>query len=186
MPVTDLPYTPSHQEFERLFFATKDRLYYFISKFIKNEQAAEDLLQNCYLLAWQNFNSITDKENILPLLYTYAKRLTIKAVLREAKRKQVETACAPEEYYNEELQRENRELGQLVDKAIASLPARKQQVFRLKREENLSYGQIAERLNISTNTVANHMSEALDLLRRELKKEQVTLLVSIFIAAMPK
>jgi RNA polymerase sigma-70 factor (ECF subfamily) len=186
MPVTNSPYTSSQQEFERLFFATKDRLYYFISKFIKDEQAAEDLLQNCYLVAWENFDTITDKENALPLLYTYAKRFTIKAVLREAKRKQVETACAPAEYYNEERDRDNRELSRIVDKAVASLPARRQQVFRLKREENMSYEQIAKRLNISPNTVANHMSEALDFLRKELKKEQVTLLTLLFLSTIPK
>lgn len=175
-------YTPAHQEFEMMFFATKDRVHHFIAKFIKDPQQVKDVLQNVYLTAWQNFSTLTNKDNLLPLLYTYAKGFTTKEVAREAKRLQIEMALAPTGWHDETVHIEGRELERMVEKAIAALPARKQQVFRLKREENLSYAQIAERLNISPQTVANHMSEALEFLRGQLQKEQVALLTMVFLS----
>lgn len=176
-----LIYTSSHQEFEIMFFATKDRLHYFISRFIKDQQAVKDILQNVYLTAWQNFEAISDRDKIMPLLYTYARRLTIKEVKREAKRLQVEMTMTSSDWYDEEARMDGKELEKLVEKAVAAMPARRQQVFRLKREENLSYAEISERLHISPQTVANHMSEALEFLRQQLKKEQVALLVIMFL-----
>ena len=40
----------------------------------------------------------------------------------------------------------------------------------MSRIEQLSYSEIATQLNISTNTVENHISKALKLLRIELKE----------------
>lgn len=57
------------------------------------------------------------------------------------------------------------ELEQAVAVAIEALPARRREVFKLVRESGLSYGEIAEVMNLSRQTVANHMSLALGDLR---------------------
>jgi RNA polymerase sigma-70 factor (ECF subfamily) len=56
-----------------------------------------------------------------------------------------------------------------IDNAIKILPTQCQRVFKMSRFQQLSYSQIATQLNISTNTVENHVSKALRLLRVELK-----------------
>jgi RNA polymerase sigma-70 factor, ECF subfamily len=43
-------------------------------------------------------------------------------------------------------------------------------VFEMSRIEQLSYSEIATQLDISTNTVENHISKALKLLRVDLKE----------------
>ena len=53
-----------------------------------------------------------------------------------------------------------------VERAIAALPPRRREIFILVRVHGLSYGEVAEILQISPQTVANQMSAALTTLRR--------------------
>ncbi|TZF82840.1 sigma-70 family RNA polymerase sigma factor [Pedobacter sp. BS3] len=62
----------------------------------------------------------------------------------------------------------HKELSQLVASSINQLPERCKMVFMLKREENLSNKEISERLNISANTVEQHMRKALSRLKTSL------------------
>lgn len=52
--------------------------------------------------------------------------------------------------------------------AIDTLPEKSKIVFKLSREEQLSYIEIAEKLNISVKTVEAHISKSLRLLRNSL------------------
>lgn len=60
------------------------------------------------------------------------------------------------------------ELNKQVENLISNLPERQKQVFLLHREKGLTYPEIAEELEISKNTVENHMVKALKYLRRNL------------------
>ncbi len=57
------------------------------------------------------------------------------------------------------------ELDQAVAKAIRDLPPRRREIFKLVRESGFSYAEIAGIMQISRQTVANHMSLALSDLR---------------------
>lgn len=55
------------------------------------------------------------------------------------------------------------------DKEIESLPERCREVYTLRREGNLSFKEIAEKLDISVNTVDKQLTKALKRLREKLK-----------------
>ena len=57
------------------------------------------------------------------------------------------------------------ELDEAVAKAVRDLAPRRREIFKLVRERGFSYAEIAEILEISKQTVANHMSLALSDLR---------------------
>ena len=52
-----------------------------------------------------------------------------------------------------------------MPQAIRDLPPRRREIFTLIRERGFSYAEIAEIMQISRQTVANHMSLALNDLR---------------------
>ena len=62
-----------------------------------------------------------------------------------------------------------KELADRIEEAIASLPPQCRKIFRLSRMEEMSYSQIATRLQISENTVKTQMKTALSRLRSALK-----------------
>ena len=76
-------------------------------------------------------------------------------------------------------------LGRLLEKelegeimsAIDRLPEDCQKVFRLSRFEQLKYDEIAQRLNISVNTVKYHIKHALALLHEDLGKYLAAVMV---------
>ena len=62
-----------------------------------------------------------------------------------------------------------KELEEQVQNAIASLPEKCREVFKMSRFEQLKNKEIAEQLNVSPKTVERHMTIALDKLRHCLK-----------------
>jgi RNA polymerase sigma-70 factor (ECF subfamily) len=60
-------------------------------------------------------------------------------------------------------------LREKIDAAVSALPEKRQEIFRLAREEGLKYREIAEQLNISVKTVETQMTLALKQLRTLLK-----------------
>lgn len=74
------------------------------------------------------------------------------------------------------LQLELKELQTYLKARIEELPPQCRTVFLLSREAQLSNKEVAEKLNISVNTVEQHMRKALRILRASLGND-VTLLV---------
>jgi RNA polymerase sigma factor (sigma-70 family) len=58
----------------------------------------------------------------------------------------------------------------ILRQIMQMLPSKCREVFQLNREEGLSYVAIAERLNISVNTVKNHLAHAVLVFHRELER----------------
>jgi RNA polymerase sigma-70 factor (ECF subfamily) len=62
-----------------------------------------------------------------------------------------------------------KELEGMIQDAIENLPAKCREIFLLSRDEEMTYGQIAETLNISENTVKTQVKTALSRIRIALK-----------------
>ncbi|ETZ19169.1 RNA polymerase sigma-70 factor [Pedobacter sp. V48] len=76
---------------------------------------------------------------------------------------------------------ETRELEKLLEEEIKKLPPQCENIFRLRREQDMSNKQIAEQLNISVKTVEQHMTKALRLLKTAFKIHNKTLLILMLI-----
>jgi RNA polymerase sigma-70 factor (ECF subfamily) len=78
-----------------------------------------------------------------------------------------DVAVAPEQSDRIELE----ELRQRYREAVASLPPRMREVFILHRLQELSYKEIAARLDISVRTVEWHIAEAIVRISHGLDEE---------------
>lgn len=66
---------------------------------------------------------------------------------------------------------ENQQMLKLLQQAIDSLPPRGREVFILHKFHHMEYSQIAEKLDISPNTVMVHMARALMQCRNHLQRQ---------------
>jgi RNA polymerase sigma factor (sigma-70 family) len=77
----------------------------------------------------------------------------------------VDTAGLPEQ------EAEAHELIDRVERSLAAANPRTREAFLLHRFDGMSYAQIAQRFNISTRAVTNHIAKALILIDNELLRE---------------
>jgi len=76
-----------------------------------------------------------------------------------------------------------RDMETIYQSEVDKLSPQRQKVFRLSREKNLSYAEIADELNLSINTVENYMVSALNTLRENTLKYQSLVTLLVFLLA---
>jgi len=142
-----------------------------IRRLVKDESLSEDLAQEVFVRFWVKRENLQVKTS----LSAYLRRMAINealAYLRRQRHFHVEEWTpepesrtgdnAEERYLEGELQAHIRE-------AIDELPPRCRTIFQLSRQEELSYREIANRMDISIKTVENQMGKALKHMRTRLK-----------------
>jgi RNA polymerase sigma-70 factor (ECF subfamily) len=72
------------------------------------------------------------------------------------------------------------DLEQFTERIINKLPRQQQLIFRLSRVEHLTHKEIADQLQISPNTVKNHMVEALKTLKSQLQYSDLIFMLALF------
>lgn len=157
-----------YQEFRDFYDKTHGKAYCFAFKHTNNEALAEEILQTAFLKVWEKKHSIQPEFLAFKsYLYTTIRNLVIKEYHRRIAEqeallhyRQLETEPAEndstDELYNE------------VQKVVATLPKKQQQVFRLVKMQGLTYREAANELAVSESTVEKHIIKALRTLRSKL------------------
>lgn len=159
--------------FCQLYSNYKDRLIFFAMKFLKSADYAEDVLQDVFTNIWTGRKLINPDVPFSAYLFTIVKNRVLNQI-RDLEKQQLlrEKILEQAMDYNEVTQHEilSHDLRSVIEKAFASMSPRQKEVFRLSREGQLSYQEIASQLNISVNTVHEHVSSALRIIRAYLVK----------------
>ncbi|WP_147377251.1 RNA polymerase sigma-70 factor [Mangrovibacterium diazotrophicum] len=160
------------QAFDTIYNRYCKRLYYFVIRYVKSDEDAEEIVQEVFIKVWENRERINVFSSFESFLFTIAYNSTISLIRKRVSEKKYldhlasiqETQNAPEVVNEVQF----HELNERVNQLIAELTPRQQEIFRLSREEGLSHDEIAVRLSLSSNTVKNHLVSALKYLRSNL------------------
>lgn len=161
--------------FELIFHRSKGRLKGFLIKVLPCGEDEESILQEIYIKLWTNRKSIKADKNFEPYLYAIARNMVVDIMRKRfQKQKYLEDLyCQLKEGHENSLDTlatvEYSELEKKVFELIEKLPGKRQIIFKLNRMDGLTYKEIAEKLNISGNTVDSQMRKALAFLRSEMK-----------------
>ncbi|HEX6429667.1 MAG TPA: sigma-70 family RNA polymerase sigma factor [Niastella sp.] len=158
------------QKFNRIFFATKDRLYHFVRKLTQCETDAKDIIQNCYTQLWQKIATVDDTRDVLPLLFTYSRNLVIDHLRKKARQRQLidqlQQDSAPSNAIPQAEQLiQFKERLQQLQSTIDLLPAKRKEIFTLVKQEGFSHKKVASQLGISPATVEKQIGLSLKFLR---------------------
>lgn len=161
----------NHNAFEQLFDSWYEPLCRYAYSILKNMDDAEDVVQKTFCKLWDQHETLDIQSSINSYLYRIVHNDSINSIQQQTSHQEHNlnyiSTINPE--VNSTIEHvESSELQQAIDKALATLPPQCKRVFEMSRIEQLSYAEIAKNLNISTNTVGNHISKALKLLRVEL------------------
>jgi RNA polymerase sigma-70 factor (ECF subfamily) len=161
---------------EQAFAKIMDRytriIFPHLLSYLKQPQKAEELTQDIFMRIWHNREKLPSIDNFPGYVYVIT-RNRVNTALREklADLAQGHLDGLQQLLTQPESSLELKDLIGVLNKAIEALPARRQEVFRLSRIENLTYEQIAERLGISRSAVRQHIVEALVFLRNYLREQ---------------
>ncbi|MEJ2217149.1 MAG: sigma-70 family RNA polymerase sigma factor [Gemmatimonadota bacterium] len=129
----------------------------------------QDVVQEAFIRLWAQRERWTDEGSVRSLLYTITRNTALDERRRHARGERVALAADPPGPPAEpSADVEAAQLRAAASKAVAALPPKRREVFRLAREEGLTYAEIAAVMGLSPQTVANHMSLALSDLRSAL------------------
>ncbi len=159
--------------FDLVFKSYWDPLLIYLSKLVKDRTDAEDLLQNIFVNLWNKAQS-SEIQHLHTWLYGAARKSALFYHRTQGNQKKLIASILDYiqvEGFSLSEQQQGKELQQIIDREIEQLPAKMKEVFILSRQEQLSYKEIAERLEISDQTVKKQISNALSILRNNLKKQ---------------
>ncbi|MDR1119466.1 MAG: RNA polymerase sigma-70 factor [Dysgonamonadaceae bacterium] len=151
----------------RLFFKG---LCSFASQYVDKEEA-EEIVQETMLWIWENRKNLMPDMSLKSLLFMIVKNKSLNrinhnhmksAVLLKIKEKFEAQFDDPDFYLYQELT-------SLLCNAIERLPETYRIAFEMNRLENKTHKEIAQQLNVSIQTVNYRISQALKILRVELK-----------------
>ncbi|MBO9573858.1 MAG: RNA polymerase sigma-70 factor [Chitinophagaceae bacterium] len=156
-----------------------DVVYPYLIYWVKNAQLAEEITQDVFVRLWKNRHKLAAMDNFAGYVYVTTRNranTALKAELLKFEESPEDKLYDPVNHPQSHL--EAKELLNMLDRAIDSLPARRKQVFELSRKEDLTYEEIAEQLGISRSAVRQHIVEALVFLRHYIK-EKTGIVVSL-------
>lgn len=157
---------------DELFGYYYPRLYHFSKSILKIETDIDDILQEVFVKIWLNRNKISNIETFNAYIFTITKNEVLNLIrsnLRDHTFKDELFLRAVAEEYQTQNQVEFDEVKSGIDRIVASLPEKRQQVFVLSRTEGLSNKEIARQLNISEKTVEDHITHAIKHIKSAMK-----------------
>ena len=141
---------------------------------------AEELVQNAFIKLYQQKDNIKNDHNIFGYLCVTLKNKVFNLVRDNKIKLDYETLSLKNSLSaSEETMEiiEYKELESFFDKVIQTLPLKCREVFILSRKKYFSNKQIAHELNISENTVEQHIRKALQKLRISIKNFSVFIFI---------
>jgi len=165
--------------FEHIFTRWEKPLFHFIKNITGSEQDAEDICQETFATLWLTRESIDPAKNIKSYIFLIARQKTWK-LLRDHKRREKFLSDArfdTDDNLSLESIIQLRETELLHEYAISKLPVRTREIYELHYVEDLSYEQIAARLNTNPVNVKTHIYQA-----RKKIREVITIIAIILLS----
>jgi len=151
--------------FKEFYHVQFFKLYQFAFSFVHLKEPAEELVNDVFLAIWQRRDILDTIGNVQIYLYVSVKN----ACLNYLRRNQLPVPLSVDDLSVDHLQLVadpellvmQKETQRLIREAIEQLPPRCRLIFKLIREDGLTYKQVAAILDISVKTVDNQLWVAL-------------------------
>ncbi len=170
------------EAFDILFHKYSDKLYRFSFSLLKNKEDSKEIVQEVFLRIWEKRNKIDSSKSFKSFLFTISYNLIVDQLRLRLKDKEYREFLA--RYFETEKLNFNNEidfnqLNNQIKDAIEELPAKRKRIFKLSRENGLTYKEIAGELGISVKTVETQINRSLKQIKLQLGKNIFSVLLFI-------
>lgn len=165
--------------FDILFMRYYPALCAYAKQFVGFDDGQE-IVQDVMVWFWENSSMQVIESSPKSYLFKAVKNRCLTLINRNELKERVVSVM----YENQQSQYEDpdfyivEELTRNIEAALSRLPESYREAFEMNRFQNMTYSEIAEKLNVSSKTVDYRIQQALKLLRVELK-EYLPLLMAL-------
>jgi RNA polymerase sigma-70 factor (family 1) len=157
--------------FKELYDRYWHKMYLTALKKTQSNEVAEELVQEIFAKIWERRQTLAI-ENIETYLFTalkYAVISHIRTLLKSRQNENIETHTDSLTTEMDALPQSTWDLQAALDQALRFLPDKTRLIFEMSRYDELPHREIASQLDISEKAVEYHITQALKLLRVQLK-----------------
>ncbi len=159
--------------FEILFYRYRGKVGHFIKRSLSAQFDVEGFVNETFLRIWINKEKIDPNRPLGPYIFRVARNLVIDEL-----RKKVEQLIYlhDDTFYTDfgindtDLKLEEKELQNWLNAVLDKIPEKRKDIFVMSRMEDMTYKEIAQKLDISENTVDTQIRRTLFFLKNEIKK----------------
>ncbi len=154
---------------QAIYYKYAEQVYKFSFLLLKDTGWSEDVVQEVFVKLWNNRSNLDPEGNLWTYLFVLTKRASLN------KLRDIKAFSSSFEQLWDNISRLSdcsheklvvKELSDSLEGLLNELPDRQREVFKLSRYEGFTHQEIAKKLNISPNTVKNHMVQALKTVKK--------------------
>jgi RNA polymerase sigma-70 factor (ECF subfamily) len=158
----------SEKAFYTLYGKYFKRVYSFVLAYVKSPDLTEDVCQEIFIKIWHNRASLVEIKSFKAYLFTITRNHTLN-ILRKASNSRITMVEVLSYYPTNEKTTENevqlKEYQRYLHETLDGLSPTARRIFKLCREEQKTYDQVARELGISRNAIKKHMVQTMKTLK---------------------
>ncbi len=163
--------------FEQLYRDYFTRTIYFARQYLTDEEEAREIAQETFITLWEKRHEIKADLSIQAFILTIAKNKCLNALRKKiAEQKYSDLMSAREAMASYSALSDDsfdslqmQELEELITQATIELPEKTYLIYRMSRDQQMSYEEIAKATQLSVKSIEYHMTKALAHFRHKLK-----------------
>lgn len=148
-------------------------IHRFAFRFFADVDDASEITQKTFIKVYQKLDTLDEPGKFSSWIYRVANNLCLDELKRAGRRKSTTLEAWAEQAEGSQTpakKLETKELGEVLQKALQTLPDEQRAVIILKQYEGMKFREIADILEESENTVKSRMYYGFKSLRRVLEK----------------
>ncbi len=154
--------------FKSIYDMYHGKVYRFVLGFIKDEDAAKDIVQTVFIKLWEKRVLIENVNNLDAYILGITKNSIYRYIKSVVSRYDMETEPVIDDtvcYTTPQDDLEASDLRLAVALVVSGMPPQRKAIFLMSRKDGIGNDEIAERLGITKKTVENHLNLALRAIR---------------------
>jgi RNA polymerase sigma-70 factor (family 1) len=152
--------------FASVFHHYRHRIYAIAFRLLGSTSQAEDTVQDVFLKMWLKRQELHEISHFKAYLFTVTRNHIFTALKLLAREQLMESELSVTMVSNmKEAAIIQKEYEQILLKAIAQLPPQQELIYKLSKEEGLKRNEIADRLQLSPETIKVHLAHAMRSIR---------------------
>ena len=158
--------------FSRIYDYYEPGVRTYVLRLVKIPELADDLVQEIFIKLWETRQTLPEVKCFSAFLFTIARNHSLNSLQAISRSNE----ALPELIRHFQTHRVDdetldKDYLRFIEKALTSISPRSREVFRLCREQTMSYEQAAAELGISRNAVKKHMVAVMRNLREAAARE---------------